>query len=82
MIRPKNKTENLLISIIKIGEKIIEHTHRKPKEALEFKLTKSRETFHFNPPVEVEEKWMIGLIDLEAYNTIFKITEENNKFGL
>ena len=45
-------------------------------------MTKPRETFHFNPPVEVEEDWMIGLVDLEDYNSFFNITEENNKFEL
>ena len=49
---------------------------------MDFKLTKSKETFHFNPPVEVKEDRMIGLITLEVYNSIFIITEENNKFEL
>ena len=42
-------------------------------------MTKSRETFHFDPVVEVKEDWMIGLINLEVYNSSFIITEENNK---
>ena len=45
-------------------------------------MTKQRETFHFNPPLEVKENWMIGLTDLEVYNSIFNITEENNEFKL
>ena len=45
-------------------------------------MTKSRETFHFNPPIQVKEDWMIGLVDLEVYNSIFNITEENNKFEI
>ena len=57
-------------------------THRKPEETLEFKKTKPRETFHFNPPVENKEDWMIGLTDLEVYNSIFNISEENNKIKL
>ena len=47
---------------------------------LEFKMIKPRKTFHFNPPVQVKEDWMIGLVDREVYNSIFNITEENNKF--
>ena len=43
-------------------------------------MTKPRETFHFNPPVEIKEDWMIGLTDLEVYNSNFNITEEINKF--
>ena len=82
MIRPKNQTEDLLLSITKNCETLIEQTHRKAEETLEFKMIKSRETFHFKPPIQVEGDWMIGLIDLEVYNSIFNITEENNKFKL
>ena len=80
MIRPKNETEDLLLSITKNCETLINQTHRKPEETLEFKMSKPRQTFHFNPPLEVKEDWMLGLVDLEVYNSIFNITEENNKF--
>ena len=82
MIRPKNETEDLLLSITKNCETLIEQTHRKPEETLEFKMAKSRGTFHFNPPIQVKEDWMLGLIDLEVYNSIFNITEKNNKFEI
>ena len=82
MIRPKTQTEDLLLSITKNCETIIEQTHRKAEETLEFKMNKSRETFHFKPPIQVKGDWMIGLTDLEVYNSIFNITEENNKFEL
>ena len=82
MIQPKNETENLLLSITKNCETLIEQTHRKPEETLEFKMTKPRETFHFNPSIKTEGDWMLGLIDLEVYNSIFNITKENNKFEL
>ena len=49
MIRPDNETEDLLLSITKNCEKLIEHTHRKTEETVEFKLAKVRETYHFNP---------------------------------
>ena len=45
-------------------------------------MTEPRETFHFIPPIQTKEDWMIGLVDLEVYNSIFNITEENNKFEL
>ena len=45
-------------------------------------MVKPKETFHFNPPIQVKEDWTLGLIDLEVYNSIFNITEENNKFEL
>ena len=82
MIRPKNETENLLLSIIKICETLIEQTHRKPQETLEFKMIRPGETFHFNPPVHIKRVWVLGLTDLEVYTSIFNITKHNNKFEL
>ena len=82
MIQPKNETENLLLSITKNCKTLVEQTHRKPEETLEFKMTKPREIFHFNPPIQTKREWMLGLIDLEVYNSIFNVTKENNKFEL
>ena len=82
IIRPKTQTEDLLLSITKNCETLIEQTHRKAEETLEFKMVKPRETFHFKPPIQIKGDWMIGLTDLEVYNSIFNITEENNKFQL
>ena len=82
MVRPKNETEDLILSITKKCEKLIKQNHTKPEETLEFKKIKARATFHFNPPVEVKEDWMIGLTSLEVYNSIFNIAEENNIFKL
>ena len=82
MIRPKNETEDLFLSITKNCEILIKHTHRKAEETLEFKLIKPKETFHFNPPIHIQGDWMLGLTDLEVYNSILKITEENIKFDL
>ena len=82
MIQPKNEIEDLLLSITKNCEKLVAQTHKKPEETLEFKMIKPKETFHFNPPIQVKEDWMLGLIDLEVYNSFFNITKENNKFEL
>ena len=54
MNRPKNETEDLLLSKTKNCEKLIEQTHRKTREVLEFKLIKPRETFHFEPPIQIK----------------------------
>ena len=80
MIRPKNGTQDLLLSITINCQTLIEQTHRKAEETLEFKMIRSKQTFHFKPPIQVKGDWMIGLVDLEVYNSIFNITEENNKF--
>ena len=74
MIRPKNETENLLLSVTRICKTLNKQAHRKAEQTLEFKLSKSRETFHFNPPITTEGPWMIGLLSLEVNNTIFNIT--------
>ena len=81
-IRPKNETEDLLLSIIKNCETLIEQTHRKAEETLEFKMIRPKETFHFKPSIQINGDWMLGLTDLEVYNSIFNITEGNNKFKL
>ena len=82
MIRPKNETENLLLSITKKREKLFNQTHTRPEETLDIKRIKPRETFHFSPPIQVKEDWMLGLEDLEVYNSIFNISTTNNKFQL
>ena len=82
MIRPKNQTEDLLLSITKVCETLIKQTQTKPQETLEFKMIKPRKTFHFQPPIQVKGDWMIGLTDLEVYISVFNITTENNKFQL
>ena len=61
MIRPKNETEELLLSITKSCETLVEQTHTKTQETLEFRMTKPKETFHFKPQISFEGSWMIGL---------------------
>ena len=82
MIRHKNDTEGLLLSINKICDTPFEQTHRKAEEKMEFKLTKPRETFHSNQPLSIKGPWMVGLLSLEVYNSFFNTTQENNKFEL
>ena len=81
MVRPKNETEDLCFLTTKNCETLIKQTHRKPEEALEFKLTKPRETFQFIPPISIKGTWMLGLTSLEVYKSIFekqkKITNSN-----
>ena len=55
MIRPKAQTEDLLLSITKNCETLIKQTLRKAEETLEFKMIKSRQTFHFNPPIQIRK---------------------------
>ena len=82
MIRSKTETEDILLSITKNCQTPVQQAHRKPEETLEFKMLKPREIFHFNPPIHTKGDWMLGLIDLEVYNSIFNTTKKNNKFEL
>ena len=82
MIQPKNETESSLLSLIKNCESLIKQIHRKSEETLEFKMNKPRETFHFKPPISLEESWMIGLTNIGVYNTFLNITDHNNNFDL
>ena len=61
MIRRKNETEKFLLSITKNCETLNNQTHGKTEETLEYKLTKPKQTFHFNPPISIERSRMLGL---------------------
>ena len=39
-------------------------------------MIKPRETFHFKPPIHIKGDWMLGLTDLEVYNSIFNKAKE------
>ena len=77
-----DKKESLLLSIAKSNQEIVENTHSKPQETLEFKMTKQKESFSFDVPLELPEKWMMGVTSLEVYNTVYNITEKNNKLQI
>ena len=74
-----DKKESLLLSIAKSNQEIVENTHSKPQETLEFKMNKQKESFSFDIPLDLPEQWMMGVTSLEVYNTIYNITEKNNK---
>ena len=82
LIRPKNQTKDLILSITKNCEMLFEQTQRNAEETLEFRLNKSKETFHFNPPITIKGSLMIGLTNLEVYNSIFNINTTSKKFEL
>ena len=77
-----DKKESLLLSIAKSNQEIVENTHSKPQETLEFKMNIQKETFSFDIPLDLPEQWMMGVTSLEVYNTIYNITEENNKINI
>ena len=82
MIQPKNETQDILLSITKNCEKLIEQTHRKAEDTLEFKMNKPRKIFHFNPPIPIEGSWMVDLPSLENYNSFLQKNQTKDKFEL
>ena len=82
MFKPRKEFEDLLLSKTEKCETVIDETYREAEETLAFKPTKSRGSFSINPPLLIEESWMIGLINLEVYNSVFNITEKNTKFEI
>ena len=77
-----DKKEYLLLSIAKSNQEIVEYTNSKPQETLEFKMNKQKESFSFDVPLILNEKWMMGVTSLEVYNTVYNITEKNNKLQI
>ena len=77
-----DKKVSLLLSIAKSNQEIVKNTHSKPQEPLEFKMTKQKESFSFDVPLILNEKWMMGVTSLEVYNTVYNITEKNNKLQI
>ena len=45
-------------------------------------MTKQTESFSFDEPLEVNEKWMMGVTNLKVYNTVYNITPTSNKHEL
>ena len=74
-----DEKESLLLSIAKSNLDIFENILSKPQETLEFKMNKQKESFSFDIPLELPEQWMMEVTSLEVYNTVYNITEKNNK---
>ena len=74
----------LLLLIKKHTDTLIEQTKTKPQETLEFKMDKQKQTFSFNPPINLleEGKWLLAVSLFECTNSVFNITNENNSFSI
>ena len=73
----------LLLLIKKHTDTLIQQTRTKPQETLEFKMNKRRQTFSFNPPINLieEDKWLLAVSSFECTNSVFIITDDNNSFS-
>ena len=47
-------------------------------------MIQSKQTFSFNPPINLVEegKWLLGVTSLECTKSVFNITNENNSFSI
>ena len=74
----------MLLLIKKHTDALIEQTKTKPQETLEFKMDKQKQTFSFNPPINLleEGKRLLAVSLFECTNSVFKITNENNSFSI
>ena len=73
----------LLLLIKKHTDTLIEQT-TKPQDTLELKMDKQKQTFSFNPPINLleEGKWLLAVSLFECTNSVFNITNENNSFSI
>ena len=74
----------LLRLIKKHTDMLIEQTKTRPQETLEIKMYNQRQSFSFNPPINLveEDKWLLSVSWLECTNSVFNITDENNSFSI
>ena len=74
----------LLLLIKKHTDTLIEQTKTKPQETLEFKMNKQKQTFSYNPPINLieEGKWLMAVSLFDCTNSVFNITNENNSFSI
>ena len=74
----------LLLSIKKHTNILIEQTKTRPEEALEVKKKKQMQNFSFIPPINLVEggKWLLGVTSYECTISVFKKTNENNSFSI
>ena len=76
------KKESLLLIIAKSILDIVGNTLSKPQETLEFEMNKQKESFSFDIPLELPEKWMTRVTSLEVYNTVYNKLEKKNKLEI
>ena len=72
----------LLLSMKKHTDILIEQTRTRPQETLEFKMNKQMQTFSFSAPINLieEGKWLPAESSLECTSSVFRITNEKNSF--
>ena len=50
-----DKEESLLVNVAKYNQQTVKNTQSKPQETLELKMTKQKESFPFDVPLQLEK---------------------------
>ena len=76
--------KHLSLSINKHTDTLIEQTKTIQQETVEFKLNKQIEVFVLSTTIHfIEEgKCLSAVTSLEATNSVFNLTDENNRFSI
>ena len=77
-----DQKELLLLHILKSNLEIVENTHSKRQETLEFKMYTPTKDFQFDEPLILSGNYMMGVTNLEVYNTVYNIDQHNNSFTI
>ena len=74
----------LLLSVEKQTDKLIEQKRTKPQETLEFILINQMDTLWVNPPINFSEegKWLLAVTISEAAKSVFIAIHGNNSFSI
>ena len=74
----------LILSIKRPTDILFEQTKTKPQETLEVKMNTQKQTFSFNPPINLSEdlKWLLAVTSFETTNSVFNVADENNSFSI
>ena len=74
----------LLLSIKKDTDTLIEQIKTRPQETLEVKRNVQMETSSFSPRISLigESKWLLAMTFFEATNSVFIIADESISFSI
>ena len=77
---PTKNNETILLQLGKLLHKIEGNTHTEPQETLEFKKTKSEQSFNSAKLLIITEKWVMGVSIIQVWYIVYSITEKTNNF--
>ena len=74
----------LLLSVKRHNDTLIEQTRKQPRETLEFKMNNQMQSFSYNPPINLseEDKWMLAVTSFQTANSVIKILMKTIVFQL